>query len=170
MAEAASRPACAWKSGTARGAASSNKELIVNKSLWNVSKNAMVAAALLVGIVGCSNKKPDPTNSVSGVIVKPEHMKLSPAAVAHVRLADVTKGYVQSETVAQKTVRPSEDGTIPFSLSFKESQIDKSRRYAVDVRVVDRHNVYVVGGKQNPVLTKGHGDTVEVQLDRASKY
>ena len=142
----------------------------MNKSIWNVSKNALVAAALLVGVVGCANKKPDPTNSLSGVIVKPEHMTLSPGAVAHVRLADVTEGYVKSETVAQTKVRRGEDGTIPFSLSFKESQIDKSRRYAVDVRVVDRHNVYVVGGKQNPVLTKGHGDTVEVQLDRASKF
>ncbi len=142
----------------------------MNKSMWSVSKNGLVAAALLVGVVGCANKKPDPMDSVSGVIVKPDHMKLSPAAVAHVRLADVTDGFVKSETVVETKIRPGEDGTIPFALSFKESRIDKSRKYAVDVRVVDRHNVYVVGGKQYPVLTKGHGDTVEVQLDRGSKF
>lgn len=142
----------------------------MSKSLNSFSKNSLIAVALLVGVLGCANKKPDPMDSVSGVIVKPDHMKLSPAAVAHVRLADVTNGYIKSETVVERTIRPSEDGTIPFELAFKESRIDKSRKYAVDVRVVDRHNVYVVGGKQYPVLTKGHGDTVEVQLDRGSKF
>ncbi|HEV2296852.1 MAG TPA: YbaY family lipoprotein [Tepidisphaeraceae bacterium] len=141
----------------------------MNSSLLSMSKSAL-AAVLLAGLVGCANKKPDPLDSVSGVIVKPDHVKLSPAAVAHVRLADVTKGYVKSDTVVEKKIRLSDDGTIPFTLAFKESQIDKSRRYAVDARIVDRNQVYVIGGKRHPVLTKGHGDTVEMQLDQASKF
>ena len=142
----------------------------MNKSIWSVSKNALVAAALLVGVVGCANKKPDPTNSVSGVIVKPDHMKLSPGAVAHVRLADVTGGHIKSETVVERKVRVSEDGTIAFNLPFKESQIDRSHRYAVDARIVDKHRVYVIGGKHHPVLTKGNPETVEMQLADASKF
>src|SRR5215218_10839877 len=89
---------------------------IVSKSL--LSKTTLAALALLVGVstVGCAHKKPDPMDSVSGVIVKPDYMHLGPNAVAHVRLADVTKGYVESETVVEKTVRPGEDGSIPFTL------------------------------------------------------
>jgi uncharacterized lipoprotein YbaY len=137
-----------------------------------LSKTALAALALLVGVssVGCANKKPDPTNSVSGVIVKPDHVKLSPAAVAHVRLADVSSGYVKSETVVERKVRVSEDGTIAFNLPFKESQIDRSHRYAVDARIVDKNHVYVIGGKHHPVLTKGHPETVEMQLADASKF
>ena len=142
----------------------------MSKSL--LSKTALAALALLVGVssVGCANKKPDPLNSVSGVIVKPDHVKLSPAAVAHVRLADVSGGYVKSETVVERKVRVSEDGTIAFNLPFKESQIDRSHRYAVDARIVDKHHVYVIGGKHHPVLTKGNPETVEMQLADASKF
>ncbi len=142
----------------------------MSKSMWSVSKKSLAAIALLVGVVGCANKKPDPMDSVSGVIVKPAHLKLSPNAVAHVRLADVTKGHIKSETVVERKVRLSDDGTIPFTLAFKESQIDKDRKYAVDARVIDRQQVYVIGGKKHPVLTKGHGDTVEMELDRGSKF
>jgi uncharacterized lipoprotein YbaY len=142
----------------------------VKKSL--LAKTTLATLALLVGVstVGCAKKRPDPMDSVSGVIVKPDHVKLSPAAVAHVRLADVTEGYVKSETVVQQKVTPSEDGTIPFTLAFKESQINKSRKYAVDARIVDKNAIYVIGGKHHPVLTKGNGDTVEMQLADASKF
>jgi uncharacterized lipoprotein YbaY len=144
---------------------------IVSKSI--LSKTTLAAAlALLVGVsaAGCAKKRPDPMDSVSGIIVKPEHVKLSPSAVAHVRLADVTKGYVTSETVVERKVKPSDDGSIAFTLPFKESQIDKHRRYAVDARIVDKNEVYVIGAKHHPVLTNGNGDTVEMQLDRGSKF
>ena len=153
-----------------RDAGQAKRSEIVSKSL--LSKTALAALALLVGVssVGCANKKPDPLNSVSGVIVKPDHVKLSPGAVAHVRLADVSSGYVKSETVVERKVRVSEDGTIAFNLPFKESQIDRSHRYAVDARIVDKHHVYVIGGKHHPVLTKGNAETVEMQLADASKF
>jgi uncharacterized lipoprotein YbaY len=140
------------------------------KSLF--SKTAVVAFAMIVGLgAGCAKKKPDPMHSVSGTITKPEHLKLSDGAVAHVRLADVTKGYVESETVVQRTVRPAEDGTIPFELTYKESQLAKNRKYAVDARIVDKGTVYVIGGKKHPVLEGGaKDDTVEMQLDRGSKF
>ncbi|MDQ3441360.1 MAG: YbaY family lipoprotein [Planctomycetota bacterium] len=142
----------------------------MNKSL--LSKATLAALALLVGVsaVGCAKKRPDPMDSVSGVIVKPDYVKLSPAAVVHVRLADVTGGHIKSETVVERTVKPTDDGTIPFTLAFKESQIDKSRKYAVDARIVDKNQVYVIGGKHHPVLTKGNGDTIEMQLADASKF
>jgi uncharacterized lipoprotein YbaY len=144
----------------------------VSKSPLSFSKNTVAAVALIAGIVGggCAHKKPDPMDSVSGVIVKPAYMKLSPSAVAHVRLADVTKGYVESETVVEKTVRPSEDGSIPFTLEFKEKEINPSRKYAVDVRVVDRDNVVVIGGKGHSVITKGNPHTVEMDLSDGRKF
>jgi uncharacterized lipoprotein YbaY len=142
----------------------------VSKSLFSKTTLAAVAVIVGIGAVGCAKKRPDPMDSVSGVIVKPDHVKLSPAAVAHVRLADVTKGYVESETVVERTVRPSEDGTIPFTLEYKEKQINPSRKYAVDARVVDRGQVIVIGGKQHPVVTHGHGHTVEMDLERGRKF
>jgi uncharacterized lipoprotein YbaY len=88
-----------------------------------------------------------------------------------VRLADVTKGHATSETVVQKTVTPNEDGTIPFTLVFKEKQINPNHKYAVDARVVDaKGRVTVIGGKDHEVLTHGHGDTVELQLDHGSRF
>ena len=141
----------------------------MSKSL--LTKTTLAACALLIGATaGCAHKKPDPLDSVSGVIVKPDYVKLSPNAVAHVRLADVTHGYVEGETVVQRTVHPNDDGSIPFTLVFKEKEINPSHRYAVDARVIDRGNVTVIGGKQYQVLTDGHGDTVEMQLDHGKKF
>ena len=133
-------------------------------------KSAVLAFALVVGVAGCASKQkaPDPTDSVSGVIMAPAHTKLSPAAVAYVRLADVSRGHVMSETVVQEKVTVAEDGTIPFTLVFKEKQIDPRHKYAVDARIVDKNRVIVIGGKHYPVLTKGNPDTVEMEV--ASAY
>ena len=140
----------------------------MSKSL--LTKTTLAPLALLTSATGCAHKKPDPMDSVSGVIVKPDYVKYGPGALAHVRLADVTKGHVESTTVVERTVRPNDDGTIPFTLVFKEKEINPSHVYAVDARVIDRDHVTVIGGKQNPVLTKGHGNTVEMSLDRGSQF
>jgi len=135
----------------------------VSKSLF--SRTTIATLALFMGVAGCAkNKKPDPIDSVSGVICVPAHVKLSPAAVAHVRLADVTRGHVESETVVQKKVTVAEDGTIPFTLLFKEKEINKGHKYAVDARIVDKGRVIVIGGKHHPVLTNGNPDTVEMEV------
>ena len=139
------------------------------KSIW--TKTTLAGIALIVGVTGCANhKKPDPLDSVSGVIVKPEYVKFGPTAVVHVRLADVTKGQAEGETVVQKTVTPNDDGSISFTLVFKEKQIDPNHKYAVDARVVDKGHVTLIGGKDHEVLTHGHGDTVEMQLDHGQRF
>jgi putative lipoprotein len=143
--------------------------VIKTQSIW--TKATLAGIAVVVGITsGCAKKKPDPMDSVSGVIVKPDYVKFGPTAVAHVRLADVTRGQAEGQTVVQKSVTPNEDGTIPFTLVFKEKQIDPNHKYAVDARVVDKDHVTVIGGKDHQVLTHGHGDTVEMQLDHGSRF
>ncbi|MGB7157615.1 MAG: YbaY family lipoprotein [Tepidisphaeraceae bacterium] len=136
----------------------------MRKSMF--SKSAVVAFALIVGAAGCaSKKKPDPMDSVSGVITMPKHVKLSPAAVAHVRLVDVTGGgYVEGKTVVAEKAQVAEDGTIPFTLVFKEKQINPNHKYAVDARIVDKNRVLLIGGKKYPVVTKGNPDTVEMEV------
>jgi hypothetical protein len=45
---------------------------IRKQSIW--TKTTLAGIALVIGIgAGCAKKKPDPMDSVSGVIVKPDH-------------------------------------------------------------------------------------------------
>jgi len=133
----------------------------------------LVAAELtatLATSAGCSNKKPDPVNAVSGNVKYREPVKLSEQAVAYVRLADVSKGALSSSTVVQTTVKPDADGSIPFALVYKEKQIDPRREYAVDIRVVDKGRLmYLSDGKHN-VITQGHGNDIELPLERPGRH
>lgn len=129
---------------------------------------AAAMTAVLATSAGCGNKAPDPVNSVSGnVVYRPsDRVSFSDEAVAYVRLADVTKGTVNSTTVVQKQVRPDASGAIPFELVYKEKQIDPRREYAIDVRVVDRGRLMFISDGKHPVITQGHGNELALQLER----
>lgn len=141
----------------------------MSKEFFVKAAAGFVAAVLTAGVAstaGCANKKPDVVNTVSGNLSYREPVKLSENAVAYVRLADVTKGQLNSSTVVQKTVKPDGDGSIPFALVYKEKDINPRNEYAVDVRVIDRGRLmYISDGKFN-VITQGHGHNVDVALER----
>ena len=139
-----------------------------------LSNRWIIAAALGFGIciTGCGHhkKKPDPVKSVSGVVATNDYAPLSPEAIAYVRLADVTRGDVRSQTVVQQSYKLSCCGTVPFELTFKEKLIDPGRDYALDVRVVDKGElVYITRGGQ-PVLTKGNPNALDLKLELAGGH
>lgn len=131
-----------------------------------------LGAALAIGILaGCSSKKaPDPMASVSGTASARELESLSPDAVAYVRLADVTKDGVQGKTVVQKSYKPGGEESMPFELRFKAKDINPKRDYALDVRVVDNGELVYITRGPKPVLTKGNGSELDVQLERAASH
>jgi putative lipoprotein len=130
---------------------------------------ALTAAMVLtVAATGCASKKraPDPMSTVSGTLKYPDKVKLSPEAVAYVRLADVTKGDAQGVTIVQREVKAmGAGGPIPFELSFKDKVIDPKHDYVVDARIIDRGKLmFISAGSKYPVVTKGHPETAEIAM------
>jgi uncharacterized lipoprotein YbaY len=140
----------------------------------NFAKISLIAGfiAIAATAVGCANhKKPDPMNSVSGTLSTHVPVKLSPDAVAYVRLADVTDGAVNSKTVVQQEIH-SPDGSLPtsFDLVYNEKRINPNRDYAVDVRIVDRGELLLMSGHEQPVITNGNANSVAMTLERPGRH
>ena len=131
---------------------------------------ALIGAMALsvAAATGCSSKKPapDPMSTVTGTLKYPDKIKLSPEAVAYVRLADMTKGDAQGVTIVQQEVKTTgAGGPIPFQLTFKDKVIDPKRDYCVDARIVDRGRlVFISSGNKYPVVTKGHPESAEIAM------
>ena len=140
----------------------------MNNRFFSKVALGLIAAALTTALgstAGCARKH-EPMNAVSGKVSLREPAAFSDQAVAYVRLADVTKGTVNSTTVVQKEIRPADDGSIPFALVYKEKQINPHRAYAVDVRVVDHGRLVFISDGAAPVITKGHGNELDLTVER----
>lgn len=130
---------------------------------------SVFAAAAAGGVgAGCSSKPPpaETMGTLSGTIsYHPSVVALSPGAVAYVRLADTTKGSVNSETIVQKEIKDvAQQAPIAFELPYKEKDINPSREYAVDVRIVDRGKLVLVNPTKQTVITKGNPSALDVKL------
>jgi putative lipoprotein len=141
-------------------------------SLKKSFKFLVVSALCLAGTanVGCSSKKaPDPSSTLSGTLVYREEVKLSPNAVAYVRLADITDGNLKSTTVLQRELHPGGELPIPFELSYKDKWINPSHEYSLEVRIVDQGKLQFISSEKQPVITNGHPSTVAMVLERPGR-
>jgi uncharacterized lipoprotein YbaY len=125
----------------------------------------LLAAAAAAAGGGCSAKKPpDAMGTLTGTISYQEPVALSPDAVAYVRLADTTKGTVESKTIVQKEIKDVAQVPISFELPYKEKDIDPSREYAVDVRIVDKGKLMLMNPTKYTVITKGSPSALDMTL------
>ena len=125
----------------------------------------LLLTAASAGVVGCSsNKPPDAMGTLTGTISYQNPVELSPDAVAYVRLADTTKGVMESKTVVQKEIKDVAQAPITFELPYKEKDIDPSREYAVEVRIVDKGKVMLSNPTKQTVITKGNPNALDMTL------
>jgi uncharacterized lipoprotein YbaY len=132
---------------------------------------AVALVAAFTTVAGCANhKRPDPMNAVSGTITFPHQAALGPNAVAYVRLADLSDDLVGGKTVVQNAVHVDADGSIPLNLAYREKSIKPNHQYAVDVRVVDHGQLVLLSDGKNPVITNGHGNTLDLALQTPGRH
>lgn len=146
------------------------RNLFSVKVKMGVASLAMLAAAA----TGCAGKKPPETmGAVSGTIACRTDIELSPNAVAYVRLADATGGGLGGKTIVQQEIKEFATAAttpITFGLPYKDKDINASREYVVEVRIVDKGKLVLMNPVKYTVLTKGNPNTLEVTLALASEY
>lgn len=55
---------------------------------------------------------------------------------------------------------------IPFSLEYDEKEIEKTSNYSLRVRIVADGKTRFITSSNIPVLTKGHGDIVDIMVEK----
>lgn len=129
----------------------------------------MSAVALSVLFTACDNRHGEPEKqmgTVSGTLNYRERIMLSPEAMARVSLQDVSRADAPATIIDELEIIDPGQVPIPFELSYDPEQIDGRMSYHVQAQIFDRGELMFTSDVHNPVLTRGGGTEVEVQLVR----
>ena len=110
---------------------------------------------------------PELTGVVRGSVTYRERIALPPDAVLQVALLDVSRMDVAATVIAEKTIVPEGQAPIPFELAYDSGRIDSRMVYAVRATIKRGDNFLFVTDTHYPVLTRGHGEAVELVLVRS---
>ncbi|MGN6738517.1 YbaY family lipoprotein [Dyella sp.] len=158
----------------------------MRKVIWSL---VSVAALALAGCNNSSSSQPAPEkadgaaaaapqagNKVTGQITLREPAQLSPQAKLEVSLVDVsaaTAGASSADAaaasaaapapLATKTISPVGAFPVSFELEYNPADVNPNNLYVVKANLVDGERTYEMP-LQAPVLTKGAGNQVNIQL------
>lgn len=106
--------------------------------------------------------------AVTGIATYRERMALPPDAVFEATLADVSRADAPAEVLGRQ--RREAPGNPPFAIEidYDPSRVEASHTYAVRATVRVGGELWFTSDSHHPVLTGGHGDTVDVLLRRVS--
>jgi putative lipoprotein len=105
---------------------------------------------------------------VSGVVTYLQRMALSPTAVVHVSIDDVTLEDAPMVTISSVDIPVTHQVPIPFSLSYDPSKIDPKHRYALNARITDHGTLLFVNKTRFPLFENGAPTTgLELRVDPA---
>jgi len=93
-----------------------------------------------------------------------ERIALTPDAVFEAMLEDVSKA--DAPAVVVGSVRIDKPGQVPirFEIPFDPARIDQSHSYSLRARIVVGQRLLFTTDQAYPVLTRGHGNEVEMML------
>ena len=107
--------------------------------------------------------------SVSGNVVFRERIGLTPEARLEVSLLDVSLADVAATEIGRVDIDSPGQAPLPFTIEYDPADIQDGRSYSVQAKVFDRGQLIFISDTTNPVLTRGAGDTVDVNVVRASQ-
>jgi copper homeostasis protein (lipoprotein) len=101
---------------------------------------------------------------VKGTAAYRERIALTPDAVFEAMLEDVSKA--DAPAVVVGSIRIDKPGQVPirFEIPFDPARIDQSHSYSVRARIVVGQRLLFTTDQAYPVLTRGHGNEVEMML------
>lgn len=107
------------------------------------------------------------SGSVTGSITYRERIALPADAVVQVALLDVSRMDVAATVIAERTLVAEGQVPIDFELAYDPQLIDARLVYAVRATIKRGDNYLFVTDTHYPVLTRGHGETVDLVLVRS---
>lgn len=107
------------------------------------------------------------SGKITGTVTYRERIALPPDAVLQVALLDVSRMDVAATVIAEKTFVPEQSVPIPFELDYDPLLIDSRLVYAMRATIRRDDNLLFVTDSHYPVLTRGHGERVDLVLKRS---
>ena len=104
---------------------------------------------------------------VTGSVTYRERIALPPDAVVQVALLDVSRMDVAATLIAEQTLVAEVQVPIGFALAYDPALIDPRLVYAVRATIKSGDNFLFVTDTHYPVLTRGHGEHVDLVLVRS---
>lgn len=128
---------------------------------------------LLSVLAACSARveplleQPALSGKVTGSVTYRERIALPPDAVVQVALLDVSRVDAAATVISEQTIVPGQAVPIPFELPYDPQAIDSRLVYAVRATIKVGENSLFVTDTHYPVLTRGHGEQVDLVLVRS---
>jgi putative lipoprotein len=117
--------------------------------------------AALDGFSGLPSGEP---TVISGTVTYRQRMALTPTAVLEVSLEDVSEADAPADVIASRRLDNPGQVPIRFELPYDASRIVSSHRYLLRARITDKGTLQFTSTQAHPVLTGGHGSTVDILL------
>lgn len=133
---------------------------------------ALATVALMALLTGCARQTapepPAPENTkISGTVTYRERLALPQDAVVEVVLQDVSRADARAPSIARTALSPAgREIPLPFELRYDPAMIVPSHRYAVRATIRNADGLLFTSTTTAPVLTGGHGQTVDLVLSR----
>jgi putative lipoprotein len=116
-----------------------------------------------------SQTEPPVTEQVTGVVMFRDRVGLTPEARLEVRIHDVSRADAPAIEIASIGVDDPGQSPIGFSIVYDPALIDERHTYSISARVYDRGQLIFVSDTMTPVLTRGAGRDVVVDVVRVSQ-
>jgi copper homeostasis protein (lipoprotein) len=123
--------------------------------------------ALLALTVVCGSSE-TVAQVITGSALYRERIALPPDAVFETTLEEVSRADAPADVLGRTRLEPAGQSPFQFEIGYDPARIKASRRYAVRARVTQADRLLFTTDRVYPVLTRGHGNTVELLLRRAS--
>ena len=135
---------------------------------------AMISLGLMMILGGCGEEEPAPEvavvsmKTISGTVTYRERIGLTSESRLQVQLLDVSKADALATEISSTVIDNPGQVPIPFSLDFDPADIDDRMTYSISAKIFDRDQLIFTSDSINPVLTRGAGNTVVVNVVRAA--
>jgi putative lipoprotein len=126
-----------------------------------------IAAGGATGLEGSSGFHSGQPTVISGTVTYRQRIALTPAAVLEVSLEDVSKADAPADVIASRRLENPGQVPIRFELPYDASRILSTHRYQVRARITHKGTLRFTSTQAYPVLTGGHGLTVNILLQAA---
>jgi copper homeostasis protein (lipoprotein) len=99
---------------------------------------------------------------IKGTALFKERIALPPKAVFEATLEDISRADAPAEILESARLEPAGQPPFRFEISYDGNRIQPSRSYAVRARVTHEGRLLYTTDRIYPVLTRGHGNSVEM--------